>query len=139
MRRKKLLIIFIILIAAVLIINEVVAYWPYLVMGAPLPVFWLNNRDSTNHNVNVQAFDSNNKIFLNKTYELQPGQSVQYPENGWKSVYDKDRFFPTGNYIFIITLDNNSPKTLQAHFDRWGAAEIVINKNKEISLGILMT
>jgi hypothetical protein len=79
MTRKKQIIGIIILIAAVLIIIELVAYLPYFLVGAPLGVFGINNMDSTNHSVNVQVFDSNNRILLNKTYELghsQPGQWV---------------------------------------------------------------
>ncbi len=99
MTRKKLIIGIIVLIVAVLIIkevymDEVVAYYPFFIMGPPLGVFDISNRDSINHSVNVQVFDSNNKFLLNKTYELghsQPGQWVpeqfiQYPENGWESV-----------------------------------------------------
>jgi len=57
MTRKKLILGIIILIAAVLIINEVVAYWPYLVVGAPLGIFGVNNTDSTNHSVGELAED----------------------------------------------------------------------------------
>jgi hypothetical protein len=32
---------------------------------------------------------------------------VQYPENGWKDVHEKDRLFPKGIYTFIVTTDNN--------------------------------
>ena len=147
MTRKKLIIGIIILIAAVLIIKEIVAYYPYFMVGTPLGVFSISNFDSKNHNVNIQVFDSNNRILLNKTYELghsQPGQWVpeqfiQYPENGWKSVYDKDRLFPKGNYTFIITLDNNAAQTFQEKLDTWRAAGIAIDNNGNLSVGAVVS
>ncbi|MFZ3382980.1 MAG: hypothetical protein WA144_03545 [Candidatus Methanoperedens sp.] len=110
MTRKKLIIGFIILIAAVLIIKEIFAYNPYFMMGIPVGVFGINNMDSTNHSVNVQVIDSKNNLLLNKTYELGhsksgqwvPEQYINYPENGWESVHDKDRLFPNS-----IQIDNN--------------------------------
>ena len=147
MTRKKLIIGIIILIAAILIIKEAIAYWPFFALGPPLGVFDISNRDSINHSVNVQVFDSNNKFLLNKTYELghsQPGQWVpeqfiQYPENGWKSVNDKDRLFPKGNYTFIITLDNNAPQTFREELDTWRAANIVIDINGKLSIGAVVS
>lgn len=147
MARKKLIIGVVVLIAVVLIIKEVVAYWPYFVMGAPLGVFGINNMDSTNHSVHIQVFDSDNKLLINKTYELghsQPGQwvpeqFVQYPENGWKSVYDKDRLFPKGNYTFIITLDNNVTQTFQEKLDIWRVANIDIGANGNLIEGAIVT
>ncbi len=147
MTRKKLIIGIIILIAAVLIIKEVVEYFPYFMVGAPLGVFGISNRDSTNHSVNIQVFDSNNNLLLNKTYELghsQPGQWVpeqfiQYPENGWKSVYDKDRLFPKGYYTFIITLDDNAAQTFQEELDTWRVANIEIDNNGNLSVGAVVS
>jgi len=55
MTRKKLILGIIILIAAVLIIKEVVAYWPYFIVGAPPGVFGVNDTDSTNHSVGELA------------------------------------------------------------------------------------
>jgi hypothetical protein len=135
MTRKKLIIGIIILIAVALILKEVVAYYPYFMVGAPLGVFGISNRDSTNHSVNIQLFDSSNKFLLNKTYKLGPGQVIQYPENGWKSDFDKDRLFPEGNYKFIITLDNNAAQTFQEELDTWRAAIIEINNNGHLSIG----
>jgi hypothetical protein len=147
MTRKKMIIGIIVLIAALLIIKEIVAYYPYFMVGAPLGVFGISNRDSTNHSVNIQVFDSNNRILLNKTYELghsQPGQWVpeqfiQYPENGWKSVYDKDKLFPKGNYTFIITLDNNVAQTFQEKLDTWRVANVVIDNNGNLSVGAVVS
>ena len=147
MTRKKMIIGIIVLIAALLIIKEVVAYWPYFAMGPPLGVFGISNRDSTNHSVNIQVFDSNNKFLINKTYELghsQPGQWVpeqfiQYPENGWKSVHDKDRLFPKGNYTFIITLDNNVVQIFQEKLDTWRVANVVIDNGGNLSIGAVVS
>lgn len=147
MTRKKLIIGIIILIAAVLILTEVVAYWPYFIVGAPSGVFSISNFDSKNHSVNIQIFDSNNKLLHNKTYELGhsqqgqwvPEQFIQYPENGWKSVYDKDRLFPKGNYTFKITLDNNAAQTFQEKIDTWRAAGIAIDNNGNLSVWATQT
>ncbi len=147
MTRKKLIIGIIVLIAVFLIVKEIIAYWPYFMMGAPLGVFGINNRDSTNHSVNIQVFDSNNNLLLNKTYELGhsqlgqwvPEQSIQYPENGWKNVHDKDRLFPKGNYTFIITLDNNAAQTFHEELDTWRAAAIEIDNNGKLSVGAIQS
>jgi len=146
MTRKKQIIAIIILVAAVLILKEVVSYFPYFLMGAPLGVFGINNMDSTNHSVNVQLFDPNNKLLLNKTYELghsQPGQwvpeeNIEYPENGWESVYDKDRLFPKGNYTFIVTLDNNSAQTFQEELDTWKEPHVMIDNYGNLSMATLV-
>jgi len=82
MTRKKLIIGIVVLIAAILIIKEIVAYWPYFMVGAPLGVFGISNRDSIDHSVNVQVFDSSNKLLLNETYNLVPLQTLYYPEKG---------------------------------------------------------
>ena len=147
MNRKKTIIGIIVLISVLLIIKEDVKYYSYFMVGAPLGVFGISNRDSTNHNVNIQLFDSNNKLLLNKTYGLghsQPGQWVpeqfiQCPENGWKSVYDKDILFPKGNYTFIITLDNNVAQTFQEKLDTWRVANVIIDHNGNLSVGAVVS
>lgn len=90
MARKKLIIGIIVLIVVLLILKEVVAYYPYFMVGAPLGVFGIINRDSTDHSVNVQVFDSSNKLLLNETYDLGPSQTLYYPEKGWKDVYERE-------------------------------------------------
>jgi hypothetical protein len=104
MTRKKLIIGIVVLITAMLIIKEIVAYWPYFMVGAPLGVFGITNRDSIDHNVNVQVFESSNKLLLNETYDLGPLQTLYYPEKGWKDVYEREKLFPSGDYIIILTL-----------------------------------
>jgi hypothetical protein len=146
MIRKKLILGIIILIAAVIILNEFVANWPYFMMGIPIGVFGINNMDSTNHSVNVQVFDSNNTLLINETYKLGysqpgqsvPGQSIQYPENGWENVHDKDRLFPTGNYKFILIIDNNAAQTFQEGLDTWNELNFVIDNNGNLSVSTLV-
>jgi hypothetical protein len=141
MTRKKLIIGIIILIALVLILKENVN--PYFMMGIPIGVFGINNMDSTNHSVNVQVFDSNNTLLIYETYKLgysQPGQSVpeqsiNYPENGWESVHDKDRLFPNGYYTFIIILDNNVAQPYKKYLDTWSQVSITIDNYGNLSVG----
>lgn len=143
MTRKKLIIGIIILIAAVLIVKEIIDYLPYFIGGAPLPVFGISNFDSKNHSVNVQIFDSNNISLFDKTYELGDSQSeaytVQYPENGWKDVHEKERLFPTGTYTFIVTMDNNISKTQQIKMDDDRIASINIDNNGNINIKTYIT
>ena len=138
MTRKKLIIGIIILIAAVLIIKEIIDYLPYFIGGAPLSVFGISNFDTKNHSVNVQIFDSNNRSLFDKTYELGDSRSeaftVQYPQNGWKDVHEKERLFPKGTYTFIVTMDNNINMTQQILMDDDHIAEIVIDKNGTIDI-----
>ncbi len=54
MTRKKMIAIIAILLVA-LILYEIVAYIPYLMMGSPFGVFGINNMDSKSHNINVQG------------------------------------------------------------------------------------
>ncbi|NJD54722.1 MAG: hypothetical protein FIB07_17920 [Candidatus Methanoperedens sp.] len=141
MTRKKLIIGIIILIAVVLIIKENIN--PYFMMGIPVGVFGINNMDSTNHSVNVQVFDSNNTLLINETYKLGysqsgqsvPGQSINYPENGWKSVHDKERLFPNGYYTFIIKLDNNAAQPFKKYLDTWSQVSIAIDNYGNLSVG----
>jgi hypothetical protein len=135
MTRKKMIIGIIILIAVLLIIKEIVAFFPYFMMGMPFGVFGINNMDSTNHSINVQVFDSSNKLLLNETHDLGPSQTVSYPENRWKDAHDKDRLFPNGNYKFIITLDDNVTETYQDSMDTWSSAHIEIDNNGNMHIG----
>ena len=143
MTRKKLIISIIILMAAVVIIKEIIDYLPYFIGGAPLSVFGISNFDSKNHSVNVQIFDSNNRSLFDKTYELGDSQSeaytVQYPENGWKDVHEKDRLFPKGTYAFIVTIDNNVSKTQQIKMDDDRIASIGIDNNGNIDIKTYIT
>ncbi|MCX9084498.1 MAG: hypothetical protein OIN87_06870 [Candidatus Methanoperedens sp.] len=133
--RKKIIIGIIILIAVLLIIKGIIAYIPLFMMGVPFEVFGINNMDYANHNINVQVFDSTNKLILNETYDLGPSQTFFYPETGWKDVQDKDRVFPNGNYTFIITLDGNVIETYQEVMDTWSSAHIEIDNNGKMHIG----
>ena len=140
MKRKKLIIGIVVLIAVLLIVKEIIDYFPYFMVGLPLPVFGIYNHDTKNHSVNVQIFDSNNKSLFDKIYELGDSRSeaytVQYPENGkWKDVHEKDRLFPKGTYTFIVTMDNNISKTQQIEMDTWRLASIRIENNGNIDIG----
>ncbi len=139
MTRKKLIIGIIILMAAVVIIKEVIAYYPYFMVGAPLGVFGISNRDSTGHSVNVQVFDSGNKLLLNETYDLIPLQTLYYPEKGWKDVYEREKLFPGGDYKFVITLDGNATKTYQGVMDAWSLVHIEIDNNGNMNLGKMVS
>jgi hypothetical protein len=139
MTRKKLIIGIVVLIAAVLIIKEIVAYWPYFMGGAPLGVFGISNRDSIDHSVNVQVFDSSNKLLLNETYELGPLQTLYYPEKGWKDVYEREKLFPSGDYKIILTLDGNVTKTYQGVMDAWSVVDFKIHSNENIEMGKMMS
>lgn len=134
MTRKKLIVGIIIWIAAVLIIKEVVAYYPYFMVGAPLGVFGISNMDSTDHSVNVQIFDSDNKLLLNETYDLVSSQTLYYPEKGWKDVYEREKLFPGGDYKFVITLDGNATKTYQGVMDAWSVVDFKIYRNGNINI-----
>ena len=143
MTRKKLIISIIILIAAVLIVKEIIDYLPYFIGGAPLSVFGISNFDSKNHSVNVQIFDSNNSSVFDKTYELGDSKSeaytVQYPENGWKDVHEKERLFPKGTYTFIVTMDTNVSKTQQIIMDDDRIASIGIDNNGNMDIKSYIT
>lgn len=139
MARKKLIIGIVVLIAAVLIIKEIVAYFPYFMVGAPLGVFGISNRDSTNHSANVQIFDSNNKLLLNETYDLGPSQTLYYPEKGWKDVYEREKLFPSGDYKIILTLDGNVTKTYQGAMDAWSVVDFKIHSNENIEMGKIVS
>ena len=134
MTGKKSIIGIIALIAALLIIKEVVAYYPYFMMGAPLGVFGIINRDSIDHSVNVQIFDSGDKLRLNETYDLGPSQELHYPEKGWKDVYEREKLFPGGDYRIILTLDGNVAKTYQGAMDAWSTVDFKIYRNGNINI-----
>ncbi len=133
--RKKIIIGIIILLAVFLVITEIIAFFPYFMMGTPFGVYGINNMDSTNHNIIVQVFDSTNKLLINETYDLGPSQTVSYPGTGWKDVYEKDRLFPKGKYTFIITIDGNVTETYQEVMDTWSSAHIEIDNNGNMHIG----
>lgn len=63
--------------------------------------FSIDNRDVENHRVTVEIFDSANKSLFNKTYEMNPLETANYPD-----ITDKK-----GDYIFKVTLDDKIEKT----------------------------
>ena len=137
MKRKKLIISIIILIAALLIVKEIIDYFPYFMMGTPLPVFSIYNQDSKNHSVNIKIFEypyNEHELILDKTYELGSSQSVEYPEKGWKDYHEKDKLFPKGDYTFIVTMEDNLSKARPIKIDTWQGASIAIN-NGNIDIG----
>ena len=64
---------------------------------------------------------------------------VQYPENGWKDVHEKDRLFPKGAYTFIATMDNNVGKTQQIEMDDDRIASINIDNNGNMDIKTYVT
>jgi len=112
MTRKRLILGIIILIAAILIITEVVAYWPYFIVGAPLGVFGINNTDSTNNSVTEPA--SGQLTIYGYVYDRTTGGKIPQATISI-SLFTNGGLGGSIDYVKSITSDENGFYSVTLH------------------------
>ncbi len=105
-KRNKLIIVIGILVLIVLLIvfRKVAIYTIATLLFPPdtQPLaFTIHNEDVNNHTLMVEVFDSNNKSLFNKTYEVNPRESIESPAITKKK----------GEYTIKVILDGKIEKT----------------------------
>jgi hypothetical protein len=99
---------------------------PFLFLGAPLPLYSINNNDVMEHKVVIEIFDmDNNSVFKNE-YDLAPDTEVSQSKPVWLLL--KLSFPPGGKeeYEFKVTLDDNLTEEFQRKVQVWNIADIEI-------------
>ncbi len=112
------------------------AVFPVLLIGKPLPLFSVKNKDARKHDVVIEILDSNNKTVLKEVYELKPGEEFSY-ERGFGWYPRMTWYFITwseGVYTFKITLDGKITKTYVTRVCPYKETVISLHNNS-ISIG----
>lgn len=112
---------------------------PFLLIGSPLPIFSIDNKDVNEHKAVIEIFDSTNKSVFKKTYELAPEDRVSQPKPTWLIL---QLSIPPGDkeeYTVKVILDDNLTKTHSIRVELWNTVDIKIHgydAESPISMGI---
>ncbi|AFV23599.1 hypothetical protein Mpsy_1391 [Methanolobus psychrophilus R15] len=113
------------------------ATMPFFFLGAPLPLFSIDNKDVIEHKAVIEMFDSTNKSLLKEAYELTPDKSITRSKPTWLSL--KLSFPPgrTEEYTIKVTLDDNLTNKFQMDLGLWNSFDIILyNYSSEYPLVI---
>lgn len=125
-----------ILAGAGIVVLLVVGFYfifPFYLVGPPLPILSLKNRDVINHEIVIEIFDQNNKSIFKETYELDPKEEIGYP----RPFLLKFRWLK--ECTLKVTVDNNTTEMCKTDVYPWKEFGIFIDKDPisgEINIGI---
>jgi len=88
--------------------------FPFLIVGPPLPLYYIKNEDVNNHTVVVEIFDYHNESILKEIYKLSPKESVTYPKPFLMVLTRSEE-----EYRFKITLDSEVTETYETEIYPW--------------------
>ncbi|RZN37215.1 MAG: hypothetical protein EFT35_06320 [Methanophagales archaeon ANME-1-THS] len=112
--RKRTAIVLGLGIAMVLAISFFILY-PYVLMGPPLHLFSIQNRDGTDaHEVLVEIIDSEHQPIFTETIVVAPNEEISYPKPLWLKL-TRSR----GEYTFNVRVDNTFTETCTTEVDPW--------------------
>lgn len=127
--------IFIFLGILILILLNYFVVFPYLLVGSPEPLFYIDNNDLQNHEVTVEVFDSYNESIFKGTYELAPDEHIAQPKSlwlllRWSMPWSKGKYiyFAEGEYEFKVILDSETTDTCRTLPHVWSSVVIDIDK-----------
>lgn len=95
--------------------------WPILLVGPPLPLYNIHNKDNTSHEVTIKIYDSRGEVRLNKTYVLGPGEGAGYPGDKWDKLQ-----WDEGAYTFNITMENGVTREDENRVHNWNVIHITL-------------
>jgi len=111
--------------------------FPIMLVGKPLPLFEVCNRDSKVHKVRVVILSGGKEVF-NETYILKPQSCISHARGfGW---YPKPTFtlitWAGGRYTFEVSTENGKiSKNLEVH--PWMTIRFII-KSGEVHHRVIM-
>lgn len=118
---------------------------PFLVLGAPTPLFSIYNGDPESHEVIVEVLDSHDESIFKETYELVPEAHVSQPKPvwlilQWSMPWSKGKYiyWSEGAYKFKVILDGETEGSLGALLHPWVSVDININSNSSNLVKIQM-
>jgi len=96
--------------------------FPYLLVGPPLPLLSIENKDINNeHEVVVEIFNSNNQSIFKKTVLLSPNEEISYPKPLWLKLP-----WTRGEYTFKITMDDTYRLPFMTEIYPWVEIHIIL-------------
>lgn len=127
-------------VSIVTLITVCLIAMPFIIIGAPLPLFSIDNKDINEHKVVIEIFDSNNESVFKKTYELAPEASISQSKPVWLLL---QLSIPPGNTkecTFKVTLDDNITNVHQIGLQVWVMADIKLyeeDTENPLSVGVV--
>lgn len=119
----------------VLILLSYFVVFPFLLVGPPTSLFYIENNDLQNHEVTVEVFDSHNESVFKESYELAPGGRIAQPKSLWLLIRwsmplskGKYTYWAEGEYEFKVNLDGEIKDTCRTLLHPWSSVVIDINK-----------
>lgn len=116
---------------------------PFLVLGAPTPLYSIDNDNPESHEVTVEVLDSHNESVFEETYELAPKEHVSQPKPlwlllRWATPWSKGRYiyWSEGVYEFKVILDGETEGSLGALLHPWVSVDIDINSSSPVKIEI---
>jgi hypothetical protein len=135
--------IFIFLGILILILLSYFAVFPFLLLGPPTSLFYIDNEDLQSHEVTVEVFDSHNESIFKETYELAPEEHISQPKPlwlllRWSMPWSKGKYiyWSEGAYEFKIILDGETTGSLGALLHPWISVGIDINSSSPVKIRI---
>lgn len=109
--------------------------FPYLLVGSPTPLFYIDNTDLQSHEVIVEVFDSHNESVFKEQYELAPEEHIAQPKSLWLLLRwsmpwskGKDMYSTEGEYEFKVILDGEIEDTCRTLPTAWSSVLIDTDK-----------
>ena len=132
----------------ILILLSYFIVFPFLLVGPPEPLFYINNNDLQSHEVTVEVFDSHNETIFIEKYELDPEEHIAQPKSlwlllRWSMPWSKGKYtyWAEGEYEFKAILDDEIVDTCRTLPHSWSSVVIDIDKtdnsNSPMSIGVV--
>ena len=107
----------------VLVVVGFYVIFPFYLVGPPVPLLSLNNRDVSNHEVVIEIFDLHNKSIFKETFELDPKEEIMYSRPFLLN------FRWLKECTLKVTVDNNTTKICKTDVHPWTVSCITIGKD----------
>jgi len=107
----------------VLVVVGFYIIFPFYLVGPPVPLLSLNNRDVSNHTVVIEIFGLHNKSIFKETFELDPKEEIMYSRPFLLN------FRGLMECTLKVTVDNNATKICKIDVYPWIISCITIDKD----------
>jgi len=109
--------------------------FPFLFVGPPTPLFYINNNDIQSHGVTVEVFDSHKESVFKEKYELASKEHIAQPKSlwlllRWSMPWSKGKYtyWAEGEYEFKVVLDGKITDTYRTVPHPWNSAVVDIDE-----------
>lgn len=133
MIRKKTVLLTIIVI--ILFAYFFFLIFPFVFVGSPTPLFYIQNEDSLSHNVSVEIFDEQNVSVFKTSYFLEVNESVHVSrEVRWYFPFPSHFItWSDGVFTFHFTVDNNVSNQITRNINQYESVSVDIKSSENQS------